>query len=155
MKMGRSSATLALGLAVVIALGGCGIFGGKDRDDVKRERMLASETVTSIGINAYLWQATLETLDFMPMLQADAQTGVVITDWHVNPSTPDERAKVTVYITDKTLRADALKVSVFKQRLRNGEWVDNPDTLSAEQQIEEAIMVQARTIRLNQVPIKE
>lgn len=155
MKMTRSSATLAFGLVVVLALGGCGIFGGKDREGVKRERMLASETVTSIGVNAYLWQAALETLDFMPLLQADPEAGVVITDWYANPGTPDERAKVTVYITDKSLRADALKVSVFKQRRRDGSWVDNPDTLSAEQEIEEAIMVQARTIRLKQVPIKE
>lgn len=151
----RALATGIAVLALAFTLSGCGIFGGKDRDDVKRERMLAAETVTSIGINAYLWRASLETLDFMPMLQADPESGVIITDWYVNPGSRDERAKVTVYVLDKTLRADALKVSVFRQTMRNGAWTDNPDTLSAEQDLENAILVQARRIRLDQVPIKE
>lgn len=151
----RALTTGIVALALALMITGCGIFGGKDRDDIKRERMLASETVTSIGINAYLWRASLETLDFMPMLQADPESGVIITDWYVNPSSRNERAKVTVYVLDKTLRADALKVSVFKQTMRNGAWADNPDTLAAEQELENAILVQARRIRLEQVPIKE
>lgn len=151
-NIGRGAVAAALGLAVMMTLGGCGIFGGKDRSDVKREQLLAAEDISAIGVNAYLWQASLETLDFMPMLQADPESGVIITDWYVDPKVRTERAKITVYILDKSLRADALKVSVFKQSLRNGEWVDNPGTLEAEQEIEQAIMVQARRIRLNQLP---
>ncbi|RMF08781.1 MAG: DUF3576 domain-containing protein [Alphaproteobacteria bacterium] len=148
----RTTTVAVLGTVVMLGLGGCGIFGGKDRSEVKREQLLASENISAIGINAYLWRASLETLDFMPMLQADPESGVIITDWYVDPAARTERAKVTVYILDKSLRADALKVSVFKQSLRDGQWVDNPGTLEAERQIEQAIMVQARRIRLSQLP---
>ena len=69
----------------------------------------------AIGVNSYLWRATLDTLAFMPLASADPYGGVVITDWYVNPEKPDERFKCTVYILDTRLRGDALNVTVFKQ----------------------------------------
>ena len=79
----------------------------------------------AIGVNSYLWRATLDTLAFMPLASADPYGGVVITDWYANPEKPDERFKCTVYILDTRLRGDALKVTVFKE-VRNGAggWVD-------------------------------
>jgi len=62
---------------------------------------------SAIGVNGYLWRATLDTLAFMPLASADPYGGVVITDWYVNPDKPDERFKATVYILDSRLRADA------------------------------------------------
>jgi hypothetical protein len=41
--------------------------------------------MTAIGVNAYLWRAALDTVSFAPLLQADANTGVIITDWYANP----------------------------------------------------------------------
>ena len=52
-----------------------------------------------IGVNAYLWRAALETLDFLPLTQADPFGGVIITDWY-SPERPDERFKLNVYILD-------------------------------------------------------
>ncbi len=152
----KTGGILKSSLAAVLALGlvGCGWFGGDDDEDVRRKRTLASETITSIGVNAYLWQATLETLDFMPMADVDSQGGVIITDWYVNPKDPNERSKVTVYILDKSLRADALKVNVFRQHLSGGQWRDDPNTEEAARDVAEAILVQARRIRLGQVPQK-
>ena len=69
----------------------------------------------AIGVNSYLWRATLDTLAFMPLASADPYGGVVITDWYTNPEKPDERFKCTVYILDTRLRGDALKVTVFKE----------------------------------------
>lgn len=102
-----------------------------------------------IGVNSFLWRASLDTLNFMPLASADPFGGVIITDWYSDPATPTERFKATVYILDTRLRADALNVSIFRQQQVNGQWTDatvNPDT---ETQIENAILSRARELRLS------
>jgi Domain of unknown function (DUF3576) len=104
-----------------------------------------------IGVNSYLWRASLDTLNFMPLASADPFGGVIITDWYSDPTTPTERFKATVYILDTRLRADALNVSIFRQHQVNGQWADasvDPDT---EIQIENAILTKARQLRLSNV----
>jgi len=105
-----------------------------------------------IGVNGYLWRATLDTLAFMPLASADPYGGIVITDWYANPEKPDERFKCTVYILDSRLRADGLKVAVFKQtRDPGGNWVDSLSTAQTETDIENAILTRARQLRLSNV----
>src|SRR5437763_8710311 len=105
---------------------------------------------TAIGVNSYLWRATLDTLSFMPLASADPYGGVVITDWYVNPEAPGERFKCTVYILDARLRADGLNVAVFKQNKNAaGEWIDAPSASETETQIENAILDKARRLRLS------
>lgn len=102
-----------------------------------------------LGVNGYLWRATLDTLSFMPLASADPYGGVVITDWYVNPEKPDERFKATVYILDTRLRADGLNVTVFKQIGDGaGGWTDAPTTAQTETDIENAILTRARQLRL-------
>jgi len=109
-------------------------------------------TAGGIGVNGYLWRATLDTLAFMPLASADPFGGTVITDWYVNPEKPDERFKCTVYILDSRLRADGLKVTVFKQtRGAGGDWVDSPTAAQTETDIENAILTRARQLRLSNV----
>ncbi|MBN8905813.1 MAG: DUF3576 domain-containing protein [Rhodospirillales bacterium] len=101
-----------------------------------------------VGVNAYLWRAALDTLSFMPLSSADPFGGVIITDWYVAPSLPDERLKVTIYIMDRNLRADGLKVVVFRQTRNGANWGDatpNPDTAH---KLEDAILTRARELRL-------
>ncbi len=120
--------------------GGGGLFGG--------ERRAADG---GIGVNSYLWRASLDTLNFMPLASADPFGGVIITDWYSDPTTPTERFKATVYILDTRLRADALNVSIFRQTQTGGAWSDatvDPDT---EIQIENAILTRARQLRLSTV----
>lgn len=104
----------------------------------------------AIGVNSYLWRATLDTLAFMPLSSADPYGGVVITDWYVVPEKPDERFKCTVYILDTRLRGDAIKVTVFKE-VANGEggWVTSPVSLQTSEDIENAILTRARQLRLS------
>jgi hypothetical protein len=103
-----------------------------------------------IGVNSYLWRATLDTLAFMPLASADPFGGVVITDWYVNPEKPDERFKATVYILDTRLRADGLNVTVFKQtKDAGGAWVDAPVAGQTDIDIENAILTKARQLRLS------
>ena len=104
----------------------------------------------AIGVNGYLWRATLDTLSFMPLASADPYGGVVITDWYTNPEKPDERFKCTVYILDARLRADGLNVAVFKQnKSSDGNWVDAPSATQTETDIENAILTRARQLRLS------
>jgi hypothetical protein len=106
----------------------------------------------SIGVNGYLWRATLDTLSFMPLASADPYGGVIITDWYTNPEKPDERFKCTVYILDSRLRADGLNVAVFKQnRDAQGAWIDAPAAGQTETDIENAILTRARQLRLSNI----
>ncbi len=103
---------------------------------------------TAIGVNAYLWRATLDTLSFMPLASADPFGGVIITDWWQPPSSPGERFKATAYVLGRELRADAIRVSIFRQvRGDNGQWVDAPVAQSTTGEIENKVLARARALR--------
>src|SRR5436309_15047460 len=108
---------------------------------------LAPSQVTTLAINSYLWRAAIDTVSFAPLLQANAQSGVIITDWYANPKTPGERVKLTVAILDPDLRADALRVSAAKQVYQNGAWVDAPVSAATVQKLEDIILTRARDLR--------
>ncbi|MFQ3666111.1 MAG: DUF3576 domain-containing protein, partial [Sphingomonadaceae bacterium] len=67
---------------------------------------LARADVTQIGVNTWLWQASLATLNFMPLATVDSAGGVIVTDWYQVPERPEERVKVQVVVLDPVLRAD-------------------------------------------------
>jgi hypothetical protein len=101
-----------------------------------------------IGVNAYLWRGTLETLDFMPIASADPFGGLIITDWYQPPENPSERLKLQVLIRDRVLRADGLKVAVFRQ-VREGEaWTDAPVDPVTATRLEDKILTRARELRI-------
>jgi hypothetical protein len=119
--------------------------GKAEREQKVAERRKAEK----LGVNGYLWRATLETLSFLPLSSADPYGGVIITDWRTNPQAPNERVKVTVYILDKRLRADGIRVSVFRQVLTpEGVWIDQPPGDQTRIQIEDAILTRARQLRV-------
>ncbi len=131
-------------------LAGC----GSSSDDASRymednpTAIAGTTSRVTLGVNTYLWQATLETLVSLPLASADPFGGVIITDWYSTPATPDERLKVTAYIMDRTLRADGLKLVVFRQTRVNGVWSDaqpNPDTAH---KLEDVVLTKARELRL-------
>ena len=129
-----------VGLAA-LALAGCG--GGKDRPKAD----LAASKVTTIGVNSYLWRASLEALSFMPLFQTDSSGGVIVTDWYSNPGNAAERVKVTVTILDQDLRADALRVAASRQVTQGGGWVDAPVQAATVQRLEDIILTKARDLR--------
>ncbi|MBU6497721.1 MAG: DUF3576 domain-containing protein [Rhodospirillales bacterium] len=101
----------------------------------------------ALGVNAYLWRGALDTLSFMPLASADPFGGVIITDWYQPPSSSAERFKATAYILGRQLRADGVKVSIFRQVQQGGQWVDagvDPATVS---DIENRILERARQLR--------
>ncbi len=121
----------------------CGGGSGKEKLGAVNENM-----TTAIGVNGFLWRATLDTLSFLPMAQVDSSGGVIISDWYINPDTPTERLKLTVFMLDKGLRADALKVSVFRQALVDGVWATAEVRAGTALQIEDAILTRARELRI-------
>ena len=137
---------LAVAAMLALTLAGCG--GGGNR---KAKLALAASSVSQIGVNAYLWRASLDALSFMPMLQTDSAGGVIVTDWYNNPGNPGERVKVSVTILDRDLRADALRVSASRQIAQAGNWVDAPVQAATVQRLEDIILTKARDLRRNAV----
>ncbi len=128
-----------------------GTVFGEDTFVFSTERRRGDEGAGSagIGVNAYLWRATLETLDFVPLASADPFGGLIITEWYQPAEVPDERFKLNILIRDRVLRADAIKVSVFRQvRGPEGEWIDAPVAPGTERALEDKILTRARELRI-------
>lgn len=128
---------IAAVLTTSVLLGGCAS---------KAKANSANQVAPNLGVNSYLWRAALETLDFMPLDQADPFGGVQIYDWYSNPAVPTERFKATVYILDSGLRADGLKVSIFKQTQTVGGWQDAAVDGDTARKIENSILTRARQL---------
>ena len=138
--MSRLTMTAAAMMIVAVALPGC----ARNRN-VSVE--LAPTRLTTIGVNAYLWKAAVDTVSFAPLLQADANSGVIITDWYSQPQAPGERVKLTVSILDQDLRADGIRVAASRQVNSSGAWVDAPVAAATVQKLEDIILARARDLR--------
>jgi hypothetical protein len=138
--MSRLTLKLIALAAASIAATGC----SKNRD-IPTE--LAPSRMTQIGVNSYLWRAAVDTLSFAPLVTADSNGGVIVTDWYTNPNSPGERVKLTVSIIDQDLRADALRVAASRQVNQNGVWVDAPVAAATVQKLEDIILTRARDLR--------
>ena len=121
---------------------GLSIFGGSDN-----EEELGGGS--GIAVNSFLWRASLDTVSYMPLSSADPFGGVIITDWYTAPEAANERVKLQVYILDRQLRSDALRVSAFRERRgENGQWVTQPVSERTVRQIEDSILTRARELRV-------
>lgn len=107
-----------------------------------------SEGGAGIGVNAFLWRASLDTLNFLPLASADPFGGVIITDWYTPPETPNERLKVNVLILGRDLRADGVRATVFRQVREDGSWTDASAGENSGRDIEDAILTRARQLRI-------
>ena len=116
-----------------------GLFG---RNEKKEDPGLG------VAVNAYLWRASLDTINFIPLASADPFGGVIITDWYTPSETPNERMKVQVTILDRDLRADGVRVSVFKQTSTPKGWIDAQVDPRTNIDIENAILTRARQLRI-------
>jgi hypothetical protein len=124
----------------VFGKGGLNVLGGKDENK--------DDGSSGIGVNSYLWRASLDTVSFMPLASADPFGGVIITDWYEAEEKPNERFKVNIFILDKQLRSDGIKVKVFRQQMTGGKWVDTQVSDDTGPQMEDAILTRARQLRV-------
>ena len=104
-----------------------------------------------VGVNSYLWRASLDTVSFMPLASADPFGGVIITDWYSPENIPEERFKVNVYILARDLRSDGIRASVFKQKLNGDAWTDAAVDPQTPLRLEDAILARARELRVAQL----
>jgi hypothetical protein len=102
---------------------------------------------TGMAVNAYLWRGALDTLSFMPLSSADPFGGVIITDWYQPQASTNERFKATAYILGRQLRADGIRISLFRQVQQNGQWVDAPVNPSTTNEVENKVLARARELR--------
>jgi Domain of unknown function (DUF3576) len=163
--MKRNVAALAACAIVGLVLSGCGgtavenanpriapepgstAGGGSALSLFSSARPAAQNQGSGIAVNAYLWRGTLETLKFMPLASADPFGGVIITDWWTPASSTGERFKATAYILGRQLRADAIRVSLFRQVQQNGQWVDAPVDEGKSAELEDVVLAKARELR--------
>jgi len=139
-RSARLFRTTAL-LTAIAALAACSSNNERPRAD------LAAAQVNTIAVNSYLWRAALEAVSFAPLLQADSNGGVIVTDWYANPENPNERVKLSVSILDLELRADALRVAANREVLQNGTWIAAPVQAATVQRLEDIILTKARDLR--------
>jgi uncharacterized protein DUF3576 len=145
-----------LGLGVPLGLAACGGDSPPPTGNLAGNAPLALEATrhvkpesgeTTLGVNAYLWRGALDTLSFMPLAWADPKSGVITTDWWQPPAAAGERFKATAYILGRQLRADAIRVAIFRQIMENGQWVDSPVSEATTGEIENKVLARARELR--------
>lgn len=122
--------------------GGLSLFGGNKKK--------SEGDPNGLGVNGFLWRASLDTLSFMPIASADPFGGVILTDWYTPPETPNERVKVNLYILDRQLRADGVRASVFRQQRNGADWRDVPVDPGTSSTLEDSILTRARQLRIAQ-----
>jgi hypothetical protein len=136
-------------LLCALVLAGCGSSNDGTREmDTGTSAIASGSSRVTLGVNSFLWHASLDTLSFLPLVSADPFGGVIISEWYVAPSSPNERLKVTVYIMDRTLRADGLKVVVFRQTRAGNAWADAQPSPDTAHKLEDSILTRARELRL-------
>ncbi len=107
---------------------------------------------SALPVNKFLWQASLDTLSFLPLASTDPFTGVIATDWGAAPNQPGERFKVTAYMLSPALAASSLRVAVYREvRDGSGAWVAAAVDPQTPRQLEDAILTRARQIRIAEI----
>jgi hypothetical protein len=123
---------------------GLTLFGGGGKEDQ------SGGGGGGVGVNSYLWRASLDTISFMPLASADPFGGVIITEWYSPAESPGERFKVNVFILGRDLRADGVRAAVFKQtRDSSGAWADAPVEAQTATDLENSILSRARQLRVS------
>ena len=123
-----------------------GIFGEGAVWGSNKKKDGAGES--GIGVNSFLWRATLDTVSFMPLSSADPFGGVILTDWYTDPGTPNERVKINAFIMGRELKADGIRVRTFRQVIKGSAWRDAPVSEETGRKLEDTILTRARQLRI-------
>lgn len=102
---------------------------------------------TALPVNALLWRASLDIASFVPLADVDTFGGSILTEWYSLPSRPDERIKLAIFVLDRELRSDAVRVIVYLQNRQDGVWRDAGQDTEMGLRLEELILTRAREIR--------
>ena len=98
-----------------------------------------------------LWRATLQSLDFLPLLNADYSGGVIIYDWYSQTNSPKEQIKISVRFVNNELRSDSIIVTAHKKVCDN---LDKCANSAIDQKfsnsIKESIISSARALKIEE-----
>ena len=119
-----------------------GILGGNDQKGNTSASMIA------MSVNPFLWRASLETINFMPLSSADQIGGTIITDWYSTSGNEKERCKLNIFITGINLKTENLRVISFCQEFKNPTWVNKEVKKENNIKIENAILNKAKKLKL-------
>tara|TARA_B100000886_G_C20245644_1_gene416517 strand:+ start:75 stop:677 length:603 start_codon:yes stop_codon:yes gene_type:complete len=108
----------------------------------------SSAAINNMSVNIFLWRASLDTIDFMPLSSADPIGGTIITDWYSTTNNQNERCKLNIFISGKSLKTEYLKVTSFCQEFKNQMWVNKKTDKENNTKIENAILNKAKKLRL-------
>ncbi len=148
-------APTAFALALAVTLAGCASKADKNPpSDPGLGANAAGATAkggpnpnAGVGVNAYLWRGALDILSFMPLASEDPFGGVIMTDWYQPTPSANERFRATAYILGRQMRADAIRVTLFRQVQQNGQWVDAPVSKITVGELESKVLARARELR--------
>ena len=119
-----------------------GILGGNDQENKPSTGMVA------MSVNPFLWRASLETINFMPLSSADQIGGTIITDWYSTTGNEKERCKLNIFITGVNLKTENLRVVSFCQEFKDPVWVNKEIEKENNIKIENAILNKAKKLKL-------
>lgn len=126
----------------VFGSNGLQLFGGKNKN--------SSNTTAPNKVNAFLWHAALDVIQFMPLSSTDYSGGVINTDWYDDPELKNTMYKVTIVIKSSQLSTNALTVTVFKRKFEEGRWRDQKTNRDLATQLEDEILEKARELKVTQ-----
>ena len=123
---------------------GGGFFG-----DINNRK--SGSTTFDFASSNVLWRATLKSLDFLPLLNADYSGGIIIYDWYSQTSSPKEQIKISVQFLNNELRSDSIKIIAHKKICETVERCSN-STLDQNfaNSIKENIITSARTLKIEE-----
>ena len=142
---------LALSDAQNRLITGGGLFGKKASLNLLGSNNNSDTTnagIIGMPINPYLWKASLNTIDFMPLSSTDPFAGTIITDWYTAETNMGERCKLNIFINGIDLKTNNLKVSSFCQTLKNNQWVNMPSKKEENIRLENVILNEAKKLKL-------
>ena len=123
------------------------ILTGRDEQGLKLSDFSGGNSSVGLPINALLWRASLDVTSSIPLDDVDTFGGTIVTEWYQLDADDDERIKLAVFVLDRELRSDGIRVVVYVQKRENDGWSDHGTDTEMGQQLEELILTRAREIR--------
>ena len=132
------TAKISLILSVILYLNSCGIYRPTDAkefppepskrvqknlDEGRGMRLFKNDNkgggTFDFATSNELWRASLDTLDFMPLLSADYGGGILITDWYNENNNYEDYIKISIRFLTNEIRSDSLNVKVYSKKCEN------------------------------------
>lgn len=133
------ASTLILGLTACGSSSPFGSLGFGASSAEATRQATRTRGAESVAVNRYLWAASLDVLNFLPIQSVDPFTGVIVTGFGTPPG-GGRAYRATVYITDPALDARSLNVAL---QSRGG-----PVSVETQRAVEDAILSRARQLRV-------